>query len=303
MFCSRAPDARVARAQVWLGTLVAIALPALDATDARFAAAFAAIAHVHRKMSAHDPTSDLAQIAKEAHLRAVVVDRQTCSVLKLALTLSRETRGAFDVSVPASGERDRAPPRKTQSRAVCDVDATLILERGNRVRATAPVALDLGGIAKGYAVDRAVAALRASGARGGIVSAGGDLRAFGPLDWVPVRVRHPANPAIATRLFDVRDAAAATSADYFRAGRAALLDPSARRIRRFGGSVTVVAPTCALADALTKVVAVDPSRAAAILARHGAHAFRLEHSDGTVRASTTLAASTTHLRLPPAVAA
>ena len=300
-----APDhPLIVRAEIALGTLVEIALPADDATDARFAAAFAAIAHVHRTMSAHDPASDLALIADAAHRRAVVVDRQTCAVLEIALAMHRETRGAFDVTVaPEPGYVGSTGECAAKMRARRGGMAAVILESGNRVRTAVPIRLDLGGIAKGYAVDRAVDALRATGARQGIVNAGGDLRAFGSGQWTPVRVRHSADPALVTVLFDVRDAAVATSADYFRSAPGALLDPRSRCIRAFGGSVTVVAPTCALADALTKVVALDPCHAPEILGQYGAQAFHLDVGADGVRVRTTYRATTARLRVPAALVA
>lgn len=299
---SPAAERWITRAQPWLGTLVEISLPAADATDARFAAAFAAVAHVHRKMSAHDPASDLARIARQAHRRAVTVDPETHAVLELAQALARESAGLFDVSVaPVFARRGLLPAHASGDGAACNRTRALRLEAGCRVRAAAPVALDLGGIAKGHAVDRAVAALRASGASVGLVNAGGDLRAFGSA-WMPVRVRHPSNPAVTVSLLEIREAAVATSANYFR-GAVALVDPRTRRVRGFGGSITVVADTCALADALTKVVALDRAAAAPILARHRAHAFHLDVRGGIVRARTTCAASTEHLRVPLASAA
>jgi thiamine biosynthesis lipoprotein len=288
MHCCPPPERWVARAQPWLGTLVEIALPPDQADDERFAAAFAAIAHVHRRMSAHDPSSDLARIARDAHRRPVIVDRQTLAVLELARDLARVTRGRFDVTTPAARRRN-AHHRGMSS---------LRLERGRRVRTDAPLALDLSGIAKGYAVDRAVDALRSAGAVAGRVNAGGDLRVFGPGIWMPVRVRLPRRTTLALPLFELQDAAAATSADYFRDGGGALYDPRARRLRPFGGSITVVAPSCALADALTKVVALMPRRAVALLAHYGAHAFRLDPEG--LACATTCHASTPRLRLPAA---
>lgn len=293
-----------ARAQVWLGTLVEIALPSAEATEARFAAAFSAIAHIHHKMSAHDPKSDLARIARDAHRRALVVDPETYAVLELAQALAGESCGLFDVSVaPVLARRRLLPARAAPHATRCGCMAALRLEPGFRVRADAPVALDLGGIAKGHAVDRAVAVLRGFGASTGHVNAGGDLRVFGSGAWLPVRVRHPLHPSVALTLFDVQEAAVATSADYFRGTASALVDPRAHDTRPFGGSATVIAPTCILADALTKVVALEPAQAAAILARHGAHAFHLEAGDDGLRGSTTCTGSTAHLRLPPALAA
>jgi FAD:protein FMN transferase len=314
MPCCPHPEGWVARAQVWLGTLVEVALPSTDASDARFAAAFAQIAHAHHTMSAHDASSDLARIAREAHRGTVPVDAGTYAVLHLAQQLFRESGGTFDVArAPLLARHGLLPPGAAgnthDSGAPFGGMDALHLEPGLGVRATAPVALDLGGIAKGYAVDRAVDALRATGARAGLVNAGGDLRVFGTDDWMPVRVRHPAAPAHALQLFEVRDAAVATSADYFRDGHRGLVDPRTRSLRSFSGSVTVVAPTCALADALTKIVALQPAESAAILARHGAHAFTIGGEgprSGPQRATacaTTCGATTANLRLPLAAAA
>jgi thiamine biosynthesis lipoprotein len=300
MHSSPAAERWITRAQVWLGTLVEISIPAEEASEKRFTAAFSAIRHVHGKMSAHDPASDLARIAREAHRRAVVVDPDTHAVLELAQRLACESGGRFDVTVaPELARRGLLPLRAAGRGARCGRMHALRLEPGCRVRADVPLALDLGGIAKGYAVDRAVTALRSTGASAGLVNAGGDLRVFGSGVWMPVRVRHPANPALAVSLFEVHDAAAATSADYFRTTRGAFFDPLSRRLRGAGGSITVVAPTCAMADALTKVVALCRARAGAIMTRHGAAAFHLGVCEGDVRARTTHGSPTAHLRLAP----
>jgi len=290
MPCSRRPDRWVARAQPWLGTLVEVALAPAEADEARFAAAFDAIAHVHARMNAHDPASDLARIARAAHRHPVRVDRQTAAVLKLAQRLHGATQGRFDVTLPA----------RRRGRAHAGMQA-LQLARGQRVRAATPLRLDLSGIAKGHAVDRAIDALRRSGASAGLVNAGGDLRIFGPTDWLPVRVRLPQSPTVAPPILEIRDAAVATSSDAFRGTRAALHDPRGGRLRRYPGSITVVAPSCATADALTKVVALAPARAPRILARWGAHALRLGPEAKAL--STTCAGPTAHLRLPAAAVA
>jgi thiamine biosynthesis lipoprotein len=297
MHCCPPPERWVARAQPRLGTLVEIALPAAEATEARFAAAFVAVAHVHRRMSAHDEASDLGRIARTAHRRPVAVSRETYAVLTLAWDLFLATDGRFDVSIASRLARGGASPaRFPRGRAHCGRMNAMRLLPGLRVAATRPVALDLGGIAKGYAVDRAVTALREAGARAGRVNAGGDLRVFGDQRWMPVRVRDPQRPTVAVALFDVRDAAVATSADYFAGGSGVLVDPRSRCSRPFASSITVVAPTCAMADALTKIVALSPARAPALLARHGAHAFRVD--PGATQFATTCRASTAHLRVP-----
>jgi FAD:protein FMN transferase len=284
-----APDATqwVRRAQVWLGTLVEVTLPSAEASEARFGAAFAAIAEVHRRMNAHDAASDLARIARHAHRRALRVHRHTFAVLCAAQELARASRGAFDITRPGRHQHTRRDHGKEAMQAL------QLLRRGRRVRTARPLHIDLGGIAKGYAVDRGVAALRARGTSAGCVHAGGDLRVFGSSLWLPVQVRLPQSPGLAVPWAEVRDMAVATSADTFRAG-AGLYDAQRRSLRPFPGSISVAAPSCMLADALTKLVALGPHRAPRLLARHAAHAC---HIDAAGHMRTTLHQSGPRLRL------
>ncbi|HTQ00266.1 MAG TPA: FAD:protein FMN transferase [Casimicrobiaceae bacterium] len=246
-----------ARATIALGTLVEVALPHDEATESRFRAAFSIVSHVHARMSPHAVDGDVARIAHEAHRRAIRVDAHTYAVLELALAMSADSRGVFDPTTPQSRGR---------------MQAIVLLPR-LRVRASEAVSVDLGGIAKGYAVDCAVAALREAGASAGIVNAGGDLRVFGDSHWHAVRVRHPAKPTLTRPLCELRNQALATSAAYF--GETAV-DRRTRRTHRLRHSVTVVAPTCAVADALTKVVALAPADAPRLLERYNAQAIVLE---------------------------
>jgi hypothetical protein len=165
---------------------------------------------VHRLMSVHCDTSDVARIGREAYLRPVRVHRWTYRVLSCAKLLSDASGGAFDVTLG----------REAASHA----DITLL--PGDRVRLKRRAEIDLGGIAKGFAVDRAVAALRRSGARTGSVNAGGDLRIFGAVPQT-VRVRIPASPWMTLPLATRNEGAFATSAGYFGAGPIDI--PSGRR--------------------------------------------------------------------------
>ena len=286
MHCLPIADDWIARAGVALGTLIEVRLRSSEATEARFAAAFAAIGHVHRRMNAHSRDSDLLRISRLAHHRPVAIDAQTFAVLSLARRLYEATGGCFDVT--------RGPRRMRGG--TFDV-VTLIPPR--HVAARRAITLDLGGIAKGYAVDRAVDALHMTGATQGVVNAGGDLRVFGGA-WLPLHLR---DPRVSTRhlaVGHVRDAAAATSADYFREGVPALFARGMRRPLTHSSSVTVVAPSCALADALTKVVALDWLRAPQLLARFNARAIRLALDEGVIRPYATHAAGSDCLRLPAA---
>src|SRR5258708_22076766 len=87
--------------------------------------------------------------------------------------------------------------------------AAVRIRSDNRVAFDTPLALDLGGIAKGFAVDRAVAVLRRHGIRAAVVNAGGDLRAIGPA--VPIHLRDPVDPSVVRFAGMLQDGAIATS--------------------------------------------------------------------------------------------
>jgi len=126
----------------------------------------------------------------------------------------------------------------------------------------------LDGIAKGFAVDRAVDALQSAGIRAGVVNAGGDLRVFGDA-FEEVYVRPPQHPDRLIYIGRVRDAAVATSAAML------LVDPRpARRALRAAGA-TVIAADCITADALTKPCLLEPEQARQLAGRFCAHALVL----------------------------
>jgi len=258
---SPAPEPALRRARPLLGTFVEIQASGLPAARLARAVekAFAAVARVQALMSFHAPASDLSRLNRLAARRAVRVDAATWTVLRHAVALARASEGRFDPSARL-GIISHANWRAIR----------LLPDR--RVRFLAPLTLDLGGIAKGYAVDRAVAALHRAGVSRGLVNAGGDLRVFGDHS-APVHVRHPAQPGVFFPLGELHDGALATSALTY---ADALVDPRNGTVCARGLSITVLAPTTLLADALTKVVAVDPDAARALLARHRARAVILD---------------------------
>jgi FAD:protein FMN transferase len=223
----------IRRARPLLGTIVSISA---DAMPAHVEKAFTAVERVHALMNFHSPDSDVARLNRAGHRASVRLDPWTFEVLAQAIGISERTEGAFDVVVPGTGARY----------------TDIALESDCRVRLRRKASIDLGGIAKGFAVDAAVDALQGCGVQAGSVNAGGDLRFFG--DWEgPVRVRAPGAPATAVCLPRVRHCAFATSGAYF---GARLNDPRAKRPSGLDWSVTVAAATCLVADALTKAVAL-----------------------------------------------
>ena len=274
--------AEVRRARPLLGTIVDIAASGPDAERA-VERAFAAVERVQRLMSYHDAASELARLNRTAHTLPVKVRAWTFRVLKLSQRLSRESGGAFDATVAprlvAWGFLPRSPGGGRSEKNATWRDVELL--PGSTVRFLRALHLDLGGIAKGFAVDRAVDALRAGGCESGCVNAGGDLRVFGE-DAHRVHVRHPAAPGCMARALELRDAAIATSSGYFSRkqwrGRnvSPLVDGRTRLPCDDSLSISVVAPEAACADALTKIVFAMRDDAAPLLAARGATALVLD---------------------------
>jgi FAD:protein FMN transferase len=270
-------DAADRTAQLWLGTLVEIAVEAPTSATRRAAlgAAFAAIERVHGALSGHDPESELSRVNRGAALGVEPVSEDFRAVLDRALVIARRSGGVFDPTVGGLVAAWGFLPRRTAA----DAQATWRDVRldAHGVRFLRPLALDFDGIAKGYAVDCAIAALRAHGASAGRVNAGGDLRVFGtPIE--PVHVRTGGPQSIVVPLVALGDGAVATSAYGGQRHRVAgrwttpLVDPIRRLPRMSTRTVSVIAPDCTTADALTKVVALQGAATAKLLAACGASA-------------------------------
>jgi thiamine biosynthesis lipoprotein len=280
---SPSTEAVLRRARPLLGTLVDIQVSGLPSARLTSAVerAFAAIADVQAHLSFHEPSSDLCRLNRLAARHSVQVQAPTWTVLRRALTLARISEGRFDPSIGPVLQRWGLLPGVPHCRQSEANWSAIRLLPGRRVRFLAPLTLDLGGIAKGYAVDRAVAVLRRAGVPAGLVNAGGDLRAFGAHS-APVHARHPTKPGLFFPLGELHDGALATSAltysGKFQQGTAtgALVDPRKGTVCGQNLSITVLARCAWQADALTKVVAVDPDATRPILARYGARAVILD---------------------------
>jgi thiamine biosynthesis lipoprotein len=224
-----------------LGTFVAIEASASVESVALAAveSAYAAIAAVDRLMHPSRAGSDLARLNGAAPGHGVPLDPSTWSVLRLAQRVHAASGGTFDPCLPA------LPGRLT------DLELSRTADGGTRsARCHRPLALDLGGIAKGYAVDRAVAALVAAGCIAGLVNAGGDLRLFGSRSET-ILVRHASGACVPHVLANTALAVSDLEAQrrpgehrgYYRRDRGG--GPT----RRYAA---VLAPEAAAADALTK---------------------------------------------------
>jgi FAD:protein FMN transferase len=244
-------------------------------------AGFDAIARVNRLMSFHDPLSDVSRMNREAFPKGVSVHPWTWQVMRAAKRFAEESHGAFDIAVaPLLTKWNYLPDRSYQFSPTA-TSRDIFLRRHYEVFFCRNLIVDLGGIAKGFAVDRAVGALKDNGVRAGIVNAGGDLRTFGPASQL-IHLRHPTDPACVAGAVRLRERAMATSGIYFERrkhhGRyvSPLLDGSTGQSVRELISASVAAAECMVADALTKIVFALREEAAGLLARYRADALLLE---------------------------
>jgi thiamine biosynthesis lipoprotein len=230
-------------------------------------------------MSRFRADSEVGVANREAAHAAVPEGPATRRVLEEALAWAEATDGAFDPCLGrATGlwdvNRRKEPPPGEEVRALAGrrLYEGLDLGRASVRFADSDVAIDLGAIGKGWAVDRAVDALRAAGVSDAIVNLGGDLYAMGESeDGDPWRigVRSAADPSRCDRVLEVRDEAVATSGDYlqgFRSGGVLyhhLLDPATGApVRAPRHSLSIAAPTCTAADAAATAVFGAPRNVA-----------------------------------------
>ena len=277
------------RATTALGTLVEVSARCANDTDFEriVARAFERLQHYQRHMSFHEAGSDLRAIAEAAPGDRVRVAPETWAVLDTALAIEIETAGVFNAAIaPALVQRGLlpSPVRNAIGECAASASAALQLLPDNEVLIRQRVWIDLGGIAKGAAVDAALAAARETGADATIVNASGDLAVFGDQDHAieivgPSRQRVPAGW--------LGDGALASSGPFDGQGASSLV-AEGRHAAWADRAVSVVAPTCQMAEALTKVLAILGDDAAPLLARHGAVGFSVDahghlHTVGAAR--------------------
>jgi thiamine biosynthesis lipoprotein len=248
-----------------LGTFVEIEVKSTSQHRASAAldAAFSAMEKVQSLMSLYEPNSDISRISRCAHIAPQYVHPWTAQVLAIAIDLHERSAGLFDCAVaPHLADWGLLP----QGEDAPQSSLRHVQLDEMQVSAALPVRLDLGGIAKGFAVDCAIDAIRAQGVTDASINAGGDLRVMGSYEEA-IHLRDPADPQVLHFAGMLKDGAIATSATYYsrheHEGRevSALVDPRNGSPIITRNSYSVIAPLCCHADALTKVLAIteDPT--------------------------------------------
>lgn len=277
----------LSRARPLLGTLVAVRVSGVAQAQAHAAIdrAFAEVAEFHRLMSFHEAGSDLSRLNREAAQAPITVDPRVLAVLRAALDLAEETGGLFDPTVGAAlVDRGALPPPHASAPDSAPPDPraswrdVAILADG-RVRCARPLWLDFGGIAKGHAVDAALAAMALPETARVVIDAGGDLRVAGPGPEM-IRLAVPATDAVPLVALEQGALASSTSAPAWGARFAAHLDGRTRRDIGTASFAAVAAPACGIADALTKPVLALEAAAEPLLRRHGAQAYLYDGRHG-----------------------
>jgi len=276
--------------------------PSVDSEPIRVALQ-AAVDEVDAQMSTWKPDSDLMRLNAAPVGEWLAIPAQLAAVLRLGLEIGHASGGAFDIGMGDAvtawgfGPEGAAPERIRAAMAAVRRQTHEILEiDGDHVRKAEALALDLNGIAKGYGVDRLAKTLRDHGIDDALVGIDGEMRALGVRPdgeaWtVAIEAPDPGRRAPHS-ILALQDAAVATSGDYRhwvevlghrlshtmdpRRG-APLIAPPA--------SVTVVARTCAEADAwATALMVLGPHKGAALARQSGLDAlFLLRDDDGSAR--------------------
>lgn len=262
----------------------------------------AAVDEVDAQMSTWKQDSDLMRLNAVPPGTWVKVPKRLMEVLALALDIGRASGGAFDIGMgdavaawgfgPAAADqrliRNALDAARRPAHTVLELDMP-----GAGVRKAAPITLDLSGIAKGYGVDRLAETLRDFGISSGLVGIDGEMQALGlrpnGQPWaIAVEAPDPDRRA-SHSLLALQDAAIATSGDYRHAvtvqGRrlSHTMDPiTGAPLRSSPASVTVVARSCAEADAwATALMVLGSTAGGELAARHGLDAlFLIRETDG-----------------------
>ncbi len=261
-----------------MGTFAQITVAASDEQQAQqwIDAAFERMKKINREMNDHDPNSPISQLSLTAHLQSVAVSPELFEVIEASIRYSQLSDGAFDITVGPEVQLWRQMQKTGQQpdpNAFAAAKAKvgyekLILDQTNRTVkfAIEGMKLDVGAIAKGYAVDLAVKTLQQKGVVGGMVDIGGNIRCFGTGpgkngQWL-IGLQDPRKDNSILLKLRLNDMAVATSGDYRRfavvggQSYSHILNPRSAESVKELASVSIIAPTATDADALSTTVSV-----------------------------------------------
>ncbi len=259
-----------------MGTRVEITAQGADAKRLNRAVnmAFAEIKRIEEMMSEWEDGSELSRINRNAGKKAIKVSQEILEIITQSIKFSQISRGAFDISWAVlaelwdfSREEPIIPQKEKVAEALKLVDyQNIVVDRESSTvfLQVKGMRIGLGGIAKGYAVDRAIHALQQEGVKDAIVNAGGDLRVIGKKDGQPWRVgvQDPRGKGNLLGVLEITDTSFASSGDYERyfikdgIRYHHLLNPKTGFPAQGCRSVTIICASALQADALSTAVFV-----------------------------------------------
>jgi FAD:protein FMN transferase len=262
------------RDEAIMGTAVRVELWQEDpaAAQADMAAVMDEMHRIDELMSPYKPTSELSRINREAAKQALPISLEMYNLIARSLDFSRLSGGAFDITFSSVGymydyRRHIKPTDEQIAKALPGINYRhLLLDPANHtIHFTRPgMRIDLGGIAKGYAVDNCIAILKKRGVTNAIVTAGGDSRLLGDRHGRPwmVGIRDPRKRGAVAAVLPLENTAISTSGDYERyfvengVRYHHIIDPKTGKSATGVRSVTVIAPDGITTEGLTKSVFV-----------------------------------------------
>ncbi|NLV23501.1 MAG: FAD:protein FMN transferase [Deltaproteobacteria bacterium] len=292
-----APPEEIRKSRILMDTVVEItvfgspSLPLQESVDA----AFKEMERIEALTSFFEEKSDLSRLRGDAGFE---VSPETAAIITTGLEIAAASGGAFDMTLgrlkniwQIEGDQPRLPqPEEIQEALSGSGFGALVLEGRRLVRRAPETRIDLGGIAKGYAIDCAIAVLKKAGIEHAAVNAGGDIRMLGDRRGQPWRIaiQHPRQPNRYLGRLLVRDVAVVTSGDYERFFEKDgiryhhLFDPRTGYPATASQSVTVLADKAVLADALaTAVFVLGPKEGIALLDKFPGTEGMIVGADGT----------------------
>ena len=229
---------------------------------------FTEMERINALMSPYLDSSELSFINKNAAIAAVDISEELARLIEKSLYFSEISQGAFDITYASIGyaydyRKHQQPSDASVTRKLPAIDYHHIELANNKIRFNNnAVRIDLGGIAKGYAVDRAADIIEQCGIGKAMVSAGGDSRILGDRVGRPwmIGIQHPRDPEGIVLRLALSDSAVSTSGDYERFfidnGKRVhhIINPSTGRSAVASRSATITGPDAMTTDALSTTV-------------------------------------------------
>jgi thiamine biosynthesis lipoprotein len=215
---------------------------------------------VQALMSSHDKSSEIAQLNRLSKTVPGIVftlHPWTYEVFMIAQRVFAETGGVFDCGV---GQYSPSYPSKSDQLQDSGIGSIDLLEN-YQIRLNQRLQIDLGGIAKGYAVDRGIEVLKNFEIKNALINAGGDLRIIGGIEQ-SIYLKESLYRDAYIYMGKLKDGAVATSSTRFgrdnkKGGMSYLINPKTGECIEDDLSYSIVAPTCVVADCLTKALAIE----------------------------------------------